>query len=1217
MGRFRFGLLVLSLVGSLWVPVFAMAQDQGKDEKKDDNKEPVKAKEVVPAEKKEAADQAAPDGTKTEPAKEPVKPEVVTPTPTPMPVDATTSLTMEQVDAAIKATTDSTDLDDETKATITKQWTDAKSELTTQATEKAETAKAQQQLETLPAETARIKAELDAAAQTPPKPFTLDLPASTTSKQLELQLTAAKTDLASRQQTLMQLEDQLKVLKDEPTKLRDDLKKVQMELETVEKNLALPPVAGEKPRLTAARKAKQEATKRARRASIARIEQQLLTYDVRGPYLAALREQAAAAVPPASEKVKIIQEALTKLVKEEMDQAAKQAEIARIEAMNKDPEIQKLTTANAEDAKQNAALSERKTALDKSVADLKKRLDTMREELAAAEKKVKDRGIDKRLARDLIKRRRTLPNERDLQRSMNEMEQSVRDIEAVQESLQTQRGELDQFEDKVKATMSNVASNTTGAQKAQIEAEVRKLLTTQKELVSKQLETYGNLYQQTRELEDVTQRMIEQSRKFSQFIDENLLWIADANPISLSSFRHAGSAVLWLVSPAHWTEFGITLKDQVLAAAVLSVIVLVIFGALLLLRRRVHSALANIDSQLKRIDTDHFMLTPRAMMLTLLLALPWPVLVLYFSILVQQSWNISEFTRASARGLTAAAVSYYMLRTLIHFLKPMGVAEAHLRWTSKSISILRNNLIWLLLFLTPAAYILTALMSYDDDAFADSLARLTYIGFMIAIAIFLFRVLHPRKGAVANSVADDPRSMLARTRNIWFPVALLMPLTPAVLATIGYFYTARQIGGSRLSASMWLLLLVLTLHSLLLRWLYVAQRKLALQNAREKREARAATPPAQGNKAAGDAASEAGIITVPDAAMDLAQINEQTRQIVRALFAIVTVVSLYFIWSGVLPALRVLDQVNLWAHSINPDGTPAYITLASVLLAILIAFFTAVASKNVPGLLEITVLKRTPLDAGGRYAFATITRYVISAAGIAIAFQAVGIGWSSVQWLIAAVSLGLGFGLQEIFANFVSGLIILFERPIRVGDTVTVGGVTGTVSRIRIRATTIVDWDRKELIIPNKEFITGQIVNWSLTDSITRIVIPVGVAYGSDLELVQRLLHEVIKNHPTILEEPKPSVIFVRLGESSLDFEVRVFVRALSDRLPTSHALLEAINRSFRKHNVEIPFPQRDLHVRTVSPGVSFVGKKEISNDGDDGSNGQSASSERTGNAGA
>ena len=162
--------------------------------------------------------------------------------------------------------------------------------------------------------------------------------------------------------------------------------------------------------------------------------------------------------------------------------------------------------------------------------------------------------------------------------------------------------------------------------------------------------------------------------------------------------------------------------------------------------------------------------------------------------------------------------------------------------------------------------------------------------------------------------------------------------------------------------------------------------------------------------------------------------------------------------------------------------------------------------------------------------------------GVVLAFGAIGIGWSKVQWLAAAITVGLGFGLQEIFANFVSGLIILFERPVRVGDMITVGGISGRVARLRIRATTIVDWDRKELIIPNKEFVTGQIINWTLTEQTLRIVIPVGIAYGSDTKLAEETLLRVAHDDPEVLDDPAPSVVFSEFGDSALIFNLRVFI---------------------------------------------------------------------------
>ncbi|MHC5046351.1 MAG: mechanosensitive ion channel domain-containing protein, partial [Planctomycetota bacterium] len=202
--------------------------------------------------------------------------------------------------------------------------------------------------------------------------------------------------------------------------------------------------------------------------------------------------------------------------------------------------------------------------------------------------------------------------------------------------------------------------------------------------------------------------------------------------------------------------------------------------------------------------------------------------------------------------------------------------------------------------------------------------------------------------------------------------------------------------------------------------------------------------------------------------------------------------------------------------------------------------------------------------------------------GVVIAFAAIGVTWQKVQWIAAAITVGLGFGLQEIFGNFMSGLIILFERPIRVGDTVTVGDISGTVTRIRIRATTVTDWDRKELIIPNKEFVTTRINNWSLSDPILRIILPVGVAYGSDTQKATQLLLDVARACQHVLDDPPPRALFLGFGDSSLNLELRVFIPSIDSFLTTRHELHEAIDKAFREAGIEIAFPQRDIHVRSV-----------------------------------
>ena len=186
--------------------------------------------------------------------------------------------------------------------------------------------------------------------------------------------------------------------------------------------------------------------------------------------------------------------------------------------------------------------------------------------------------------------------------------------------------------------------------------------------------------------------------------------------------------------------------------------------------------------------------------------------------------------------------------------------------------------------------------------------------------------------------------------------------------------------------------------------------------------------------------------------------------------------------------------------------------------------------------------------------------------------------------------MGLGFGLQEIFANFVSGLIILFERPVRIGDTITLGALTGTVSKIHIRATTVIDFDRKEIIIPNKTFVTDQLINWSLSDTVTRVVLTYGVAYGSDYNLVHRLLRQAAKENQRVLADPGPEVFFMSYGESTLNFEMRIFVNGLGDRLYATDEINCRVGELFAEHKVDIAFNQLDVWLRRSD--TDAAGKK-------------------------
>jgi potassium efflux system protein len=446
--------------------------------------------------------------------------------------------------------------------------------------------------------------------------------------------------------------------------------------------------------------------------------------------------------------------------------------------------------------------------------------------------------------------------------------------------------------------------------------------------------------------------------------------------------------------------------------------------------------------------------------------------------------------------------------------------------------------------------------------------------------------LRERAGALREiAMARTERPVPSWKWGIPHAAALAVAAGLTAAAVGGYYWTSLQLATS-IHVTLVFLFLVVVAYQLGARWLLLASHRLALRRWRKAQLDRETSP-----------AQDLTTPAVEEPEVDLSTVDEQTGRLLKSGALLAAAIGIWLFWADLLPAAGALRSVELWTT--NTTGTVEMlnaageritsvedrlvpITLSDLLLALVIGAAALALARNLPGLLEISVFRQLQTSAGERYAYATIGKYAVTVVGLAAAFKAVGIGWSSIQWLLAAVGIGLGFGLQEIFANFISGLIILFERPIRVGDTVTVGEISGTVTKIRIRATWITGFDRKELVVPNKEFITGRLVNWSLSDAVLRIEIPVGIAYGSDTVRAQRVLEEVAMRNEDVLKEPPPYALFRGFGNSSLDFELRVFSPDVSRYLKIVHALHMEIDRAFRAEGIEIAFPQRDLHVRSL-----------------------------------
>ncbi|MBW2273627.1 MAG: mechanosensitive ion channel, partial [Deltaproteobacteria bacterium] len=238
--------------------------------------------------------------------------------------------------------------------------------------------------------------------------------------------------------------------------------------------------------------------------------------------------------------------------------------------------------------------------------------------------------------------------------------------------------------------------------------------------------------------------------------------------------------------------------------------------------------------------------------------------------------------------------------------------------------------------------------------------------------------------------------------------------------------------------------------------------------------------------------------------------------------------------------------------------------------------------------LEEDILPRASLPRGVPYAVSTAVRYVILIIGFLLAVAAAGLDLSRFALMAGALGVGIGIGLQDVVNNLVSGLILLFERPIQTGDTVEVGGVMGEVRRIGIRSSTVRTWDGAEVVIPNARFISDQFVNWTLSDRQRRMTIKLGVKYGTDPDRVLEILLERASAHPDVLDTPEPVALFNGFGDSSLDFEVRAWTLRADAWRQVQSDITIFIDAALKEAGIEIPFPQRDLHLRSVDPGVSI-----------------------------
>ena len=279
-------------------------------------------------------------------------------------------------------------------------------------------------------------------------------------------------------------------------------------------------------------------------------------------------------------------------------------------------------------------------------------------------------------------------------------------------------------------------------------------------------------------------------------------------------------------------------------------------------------------------------------------------------------------------------------------------------------------------------------------------------------------------------------------------------------------------------------------------------------------------------------------------------------------------------------------QHYLFQPLFSLGGLP--VTFFFLLKAAIFVVVLVLASHFTMLLLQKKVLTYLPLELGQQYAIARVLSYLVFVLGLIVGLQSLGLNLSSLVVVGGALGIGVGLGLQAIVSNFVAGLILLLEQPIKLGDRIEVGNTYGDVVRLRGRSTWIRTNENVVIIVPNSEFINQRVTNWTANDRQVRISLSVGVSYDSDPKVVRDVILAVARSHPDVLAEPIPEVIFAELGESSLNFELRVWtIQQVQTPTRLKSDLYFAIFEAFRKEAIEIPFPQRDLHIRSISEPLS------------------------------
>jgi len=998
---------------------------------------------------------------------------------------------------------------------------------------------------------------------------------------------------AGLRKQIANLDDEAAQRRTRPEELMNELSEVEDRLREIEDELEGLATSGEARDLMQAhqtfllaRRQRAEAERRALQAEAAWFQS-----SQSADLLQAQREYAAKDLTLKMAELDLLEKELGKRRGDEADQRVHLAEgvVAKV-----NPALKPLAEENLGLAKEQRELASKLREVEQKHETTTTALAELTKEFERTQKMVTDVGLTDSIGLLLRQQRAKLLDRRAMRSTMTRRNDSVRETRMRLFQIDSDRAALIDLD---AAILKKGDELSLSKDRKTLTTGLRSLLMDQRQLYKGLEADYARYFKLLVEMDIVDRRMLDLTTKYADYVDERVLWIRTGSMFGREHFARVVPYLTWISDPKLWKiVLGATehnMRRQPLPWILAGLLLMTWLGIRPFLKRYIQQQGVTAAEPTCR----YLWPTLTTLFASSIVASGWPLLIAFIGWRLDSSVSIDPFVHAVAAGLYRAATFAFPLEFLRIVFRRGALADRHFEWPSKTVTAWRYNVSWFL----PIGVLLIGLVGLvegtSDEHRLDTLGRLSFLAFAGLSAIFSHFAFRRVKGTAGEYVPEAEQDVWSDRFWRFAPfLAVTVPTGLLLLGWSGYFYTALQLTW-RMQRTAWLAVGLLMVRASIRRWIALERRRMAVL---QDEELQSIT----------EASREPGTThnpflfprwNWPEFRLNLTQIVTQMRRLLDTGLMTVAAVGLFFVWADVTPALNILDRFTLWQTTIVQsvpskeavpvtDGAPHEtevtmirkmkpVTAADLGLAMVVLAIAIIAGRNIPGLVEVILLEHLSVDAGTRFAVTCLVRYVIFTAGTCCAFAQINIGWSNVQWLVAAASVGLGFGLQEIFCNFVSGIILLFERPMRVGDVITVGDTTGTVSRIRFRATTIVDGDRKELVVPNKEFITGKLLNWTLSDRVNRVGVKVVVGSNNDPQRVRRLLLEIASQHPQLLRDPAPSANLEDMN-GGLTFMVRAFLPSLDARSSAINELYASIHNRLRAEGVEFPRQTQEVYVR-------------------------------------